>query len=858
MRLNAEQFSSIPSRTYRIRGIKVQIPNNGVVDQNNGRITYNGAWDGIFGAAVWTTDPAWILWVLLTNSRYGFGDHIGASQLDKWAFFSASQYASALVPDGFGGQEPRFSCNALIQNQDDAYKLINDLCSTMRVMPYWATGTLTVSQDKPTDPSYLFTLANVTEEGFSYSGSSLKTRHTVAVVSYLDLDTQDVAYEIVEDQEGVGKYGVITTEVKAFACTSRGQAARLGEWLLYSEQYETEVVSFTASVEAGVMVRPGAVIEINDPVRAGVRRGGRINAATTTTVTVDDTANTSLTASGSATLSVILPNGNVESKAIESISGAVITVTTPFSAAPNANSVWLLQNSSVEASTWRVLSVEEKDGIQYTVNALAYNASKYDYVERDRPLEQRDVTVIDLQPDPPTNLKATETLYDLNGRAAVKVIVSWRSVVGVSQYRFQWKRNDGNWTSVDISRPDYEILDAEAGTYYVRVYSLNATLSPSNVPAELTAAIQGKTALPTDVSDVSLVPIDEASAILSWTRATDLDVLLGGKVLIRHNSAVSGAVWEESQTIVPAASGNQTQKQMPLLEGTYLVKFEDDGGRRSVNPTLVVVDLPEPQSRLLVQNYREDQETPPFQGNLTNMLYSADLDGLIINRGLDVDDMALDDDWDALESIDSVGGSLGGGEYEFGSTLNLGAIYDVNVRRYFVTRPYLPGDLWDDQTDNIDTWTSIDGDNIDKVNATLYVRTTNDDPSGTPSWSAWREFSNAIPRGRGFQFKVIATSTEASQNIIIDELGCQVELQLRTEASGTISSGAALYSATFPNAFYQAPNIGITAFNLATGDYYELQNVTRTGFEVTFKNSADTAVSRNFTYTATGYGREIT
>jgi len=555
---------------------------------------------------------------------------------------------------------------------------------------------------------------------------------------------------------------------------------------------------------------------------------------------------------------VILPDGTVESKAISSINGATITVSSAFSTAPNPNSVWLLQNSSVEASTWRVLSVEEKDGIQYTINALAYNASKYDYVERDRPLEQRDVTVIDLQPDPPTNLKATETLYDLNGRAAVKVIVSWRPVVGVSQYRFQWKRNDGNWSSIDIPRPDYEILDAEPGTYYIRVYSLNATRSPSNVAGELTAAIQGKTALPTDVSGVSLVAIDAASAILSWTRATDLDVLLGGKVLIRHNTALSGAVWEESQTIVPAASGNQTQKQVPLLEGTYLVKFEDDGGRRSLNATLVLVDLPEPHPRLLIQDYREDQETPPFQGNLTNMLYSEELDGLIINRGLNVDDMALNGDWDALESIDGVGGSLGSGEYEFGSTLDLGATFDVNVRRYFVTRPYLPGNLWDDQADNIDSWTSIDGDNIDKVDAVLYVRTTTDNPSGTPTWSAWREFSNAIPRGRGFQFKVIATSNESSQNIVIDELGCQVELQQRSEASGTISSGAALYSATFPSAFYQAPNVGITAFNMATGDYYELQNVTRTGFEVTFKNSAGTAVSRNFTYTATGYGREIT
>ena len=858
MRIDAEQFSSIPSRTYRVRGIKVRIPNNATVDQTTGRLTYSGVWDGTFGAAVWTSDPAWVLWDVLTSSRYGFGDHISASQLDKWAFFSASQYASELVPDGLGGEEPRFSCNALIQNQDDAYKLINDLCSVMRVMPFWATGTLTVSQDKPADPSYLFTLANVTEEGFTYSGSSLKTRHTVAVVSYLDLETQDIAYEVVEDHEGIAKYGVITSELKAFACTSRGQASRLGDWLLYSENHETEVVSFTASVDAGVLVRPGQVIEIADPVRAGVRRGGRVVTANVNAITVDDTANTDLTSAQDATLSVIMPDGTVETRDIHGITGNIVQVTAPFSAVPNNNTIWVLQNTAVQSSTWRVVSVQEKDGIQYSINALAYNASKYDYVERDRPLQQRDITTIAIQPNPPASLQATETLYELNNKAAVKVIISWQPVLGVSQYRFQWKREEGNWNSIDVPSPDYEILDAAAGTYYLRVYSLSATRKPSNVPTELTKSIQGKTALPVNVSGLSLVPIDEASAILSWDRATDLDVLLGGKVLLRHNTALTGAVWEESQEIVAAASGNQTQKQVPLLEGSYLAKFEDDGGRRSTDATAAVVDLPTPQARLLVQTYREDQESPPFQGNYTDMIYSEDQDGLIINTGLPVDEMALDDDWDALGTLDAIGGSLGSGEYEFGSTLNLGGVYDLNMRRDFVTRPYLPGDLWDDQVALIDTWTSIDGDNIDRVNAVLYVRTTEDDPSGTPTWGDWREFSNAINRGRGFQFKTIATSTDADQNIIIDELGCTVELQQRSEASSTLTSTASTFAVTFTNAFYQAPSVGLTGFDMATADFYEVQNITRTGFEVTFKNSAGTAVSRDFTYTAIGYGREIT
>jgi predicted phage tail protein len=857
MTLDAEQFNSIPTRTYRIRGIKVAIPSNGTVDSNTGRIAYSGVWDGTFAAATWTTDPAWILWDLLTSTRYGFGDHIEASQLDKFAFFSASQYASALVPDGFGGQEPRFSCNCIIQNQDEAYTLINELCSVMRVMPYWATGTLTISQDKPTDTSYLFTLANVTEEGFTYSGSSIKTRHTVAVVSYFDMEAQELAYEVVEDRDGISKYGVVTATVKAFACTSRGQAARLGEWMLYSEQYETEVVTFTTSVDAGVLVRPGQVIEVADPVKAGVRRGGRINAATTTTVTVDDTAATDLVTTNNPTLSVVLPDGTVETKAVSGISGAVITVSSAFSAAPNANSVWILQNDSVQTSTWRVLSVEERDGIQYSVSALAYNASKYNYVERDQELQQRDITVINARPDTPTNLTASETLYEQGGKAFSKIIVSWKSVVGVNNYRIEWRRANGNWTTQMIQRADYEIEQNAADTYQIRVYSLNAILQTSTLPAELTYAAAGKTDPPEDPTGISIIPNSATTAILSWTRATDLDVLLGGKVIIRHNTLVSGADWEDSNDIVSAAAGSQTQKQVPLLEGTYQIKFEDDTGHRSTNAVSASVDLPTPQPRLLVQSYREDQETPPFSGNLTNMIYSSEFDGLILNVGTPIDDLATDGDFDALGSIDAQGGAQGSGEYEFGSTLDLDGVYDMVLRRYFVTRPYLPGELWDDNTANIDTWTSIDGNLLDDVNAVLFVRSTNDDPDGTPTWSDWREFANAITRGRAFQFKTVATSTNAAQNIIIDELGCELELDQRTESSAALTSGASTLSVTFNEPFYQAPSLGVTAFNMATGDFYEVASITRTGFQVTFKDSGSTPISRQFTYTAIGYGREI-
>jgi hypothetical protein len=853
IRIDAEQFNNIPQRSYLIRGIKVRIPNNATVDQTTGRLTYAGIWNGTFGAAQWCSDPAWILFDLITSSRYGLGEHLDTAQLDKFAFFSASQYASELVPDGFGGYEPRFSCNVNIQTSEEAYKLINDMCSVFRAMPYWAVGSLTVSQDKPVDPAYLFTLANATEEGFSYSGSSLKTRPNVAVVSYLDLSLRDITYEVVEDAEAIAKYGVVKTELSAFACTSRGQAHRIGEWLLYSERYEGETVAFATSMDAGVIVRPGQVISIADPVKAGARRGGRISSATTTAITVDDA--TGLTTPG--TISAILPAGTVELRTVQSIVGSVITVTSAFSTAPGANSVWVYETSNIQTSTWRVLGIAEQDGSKYAITALSYNASKYGFVERDQPLQERDITDLNIIPAAPTNLTAIELLYDAGGIAKSKLVIDWDSVEGVQNYRIRWRPRNGNFTDLRIQRLDFEILDTTPGVYEIEVYSIGANLRTSVQPAFLTQQTFGKTAPPADVENVSLIPGDQLSGVLTWDRSPDLDVLLGGKVLIRHSTALSGATWEQSQEIVAAAAGAQTQKQVPMLEGTYLLKFEDDTGNRSTTANTIVADFPEPQPRSLFKQYAEDQETPPFSGNNEGLFYYADYDGLILDSGQLIDDMATDGDFDALLALDAVGGVNPLGEYEFGSSWDMGAVYDVNLRRRFVTRPILPAALWDDKVRLIDEWSLIDEDNIDTVNAALYVRTTTDDPAGTPVYGDWNEFANVISRGRGFQFKVRATSTDPDTNIVIDELGCLMELQLHTEQSGTLASGAGPYAVVFDNAFYQPPNVGVTGFNMATGDFFTVTSVTRTGFTVDFKNSTGTSVNRNFTYTAVGYGREV-
>ena len=288
----------------------------------------------------------------------------------------------------------------------------------MRCMPIWSAGGITLSQDELKSASYLFNLANVGESGFSYSGSSLKQRHNVISVSYFNMDSKEIDFELVEDSTSISKVGRTVKQVKAFACTSRGQAIRLGRAILFAEQNESETVTFTTSIDAGVVVRPGSVIEINDPVRAGARRGGRVVAATTTTITIDAEAQTTLPSlTDNPTVSVILSDGSVEVGTISNISGAVITVNSvskvndqgatvtqsAFTSAPNVNSPYLISSTTLQTQLFRVIQVEEQDDVNYVITALSYVEGKYAFID-----------------DPNVSLP-TRTISLLNQRASAPV-----------------------------------------------------------------------------------------------------------------------------------------------------------------------------------------------------------------------------------------------------------------------------------------------------------------------------------------------------------------------------------------------------------------------------------------------------
>ena len=739
IRLDSQQFGSIPSRKFRIRGIKVRIPGAGAsssgtptVDNATGRIVYPDGYifNGVMGAAVYTNCPAMVLLDLLTNTRYGFGDHITDSNLDLFSFVTASKYANTLVDDGFNGQEARFSCNVNIQNSAEAFDLINELAGVMRCMPIFSAGSITITQDSPKSASYLFNLSNITSEGFNYSGSSLKQRHTAVAVSYFNMDSQDVDFEVVDDTTAQSKFGIITKQVKAFACTSRGQAARLGRSILFAEQNESELVSFTTSIDAGAVVRPGAIIDINDPVRAGVRRGGRLSAvASTTVMTIDDANASDLATTNSPTFSVVLPDGTVETRDVSSISSAgVVTVSSAFSQTPNVNTVWLLANTTVQAQKFRVITVEEQDGINFAITALSYVEAKYDFIEDGSSLPTRTVSVLNELKPPPSNLSAVETIVPINNQAVSKIFISWQPIVGVIEYQVNYRYENGNFVSEKVSRPDFEIKNSQLGTYEIQVFSYNVQGQLSATSNDLTFEAIGKTARPQNVTNLRIEPISDQFVRLRFDKATDVDVTHGGNVVVRASNIADGtATFTNSVDVIPALPGNVSESIVPnIVTGEYIVKFRDDGGRLSEGETSVIINSPDPFPKLTVLTDREDTDSPPFAGTKVDCFFSDDVNGLVLGSLVTLDSEA---DFDSIADFDFLGAvDITGGSYEFANTLDLGGKQPLRLRRHFVTQGFYPNDLIDKRSGNIDTWTDFDAATAFDVGASLLVAVTDLDP----------------------------------------------------------------------------------------------------------------------------------
>ena len=866
LKLDSRQFSRIPNRKFLIRGVKVKIPHNATVDTTThiGRITYSGLFNGTLGAATWTNDPAWLLYALLTDTRWGAG--IPEASLDVFDFYNVSTYCNALVPDGRGGEEPRFSCNMVINTRKEVYNAIQELSSLFRGIAFYGAGTLVLNQDKPTDSRYQLGPSNVIGGDFVYAGSALKTRHTCATVAYQSYEQLgEVAFEYVELQDQVAKYGVVNKDVRAIGCYSQGQAHRLGKWILLTEAKLTQTVTFAVAADSGLVLRPGVVVDIADPVKAGTRRSGRISSATTSTITVDSSTNLSVNLASSPTIAAMMPDGLVETRTISAISDRVITVSEDFSQAPKAQSVYLIQTTDVQSNQFRILSVAESDDSTFAVTAIEYNESIYAAVEQDLKFTDRDITNLSETPNAVEGITGAEFLYQEGQTVHTGFDLSWNhDRLNTTDYIVKYRLGNDNYVVLNPSATSATLRSLKAGTLELEIVARNFTGKQSRI-AKASFELLGKTEVPGDVQNLSIEPISANSARLRWDQTVDLDVKVNGLVHIKHSSLTDGTgTWPNSVDLIPAVAGNSTEAIVPLVEGEILVKFEDDLGNKSTNATSVLVDFPDAVGRITVQTRREDQDTPPFQGAKTDCFYSDDLDALVIGGGGTLNDVA---DFNSITSFDFLGDIVGTAEYEFANTLDLGAAFALDLERRFVTRAFFPNDTIDARTALINTWSDFDGAESDAVNAKLYMRRT-DDPSGSPTYTAWQEFVAGTFKGRAFQFKAELTSADIAQNILVDQLGYETSFQRREETGQPIASGTSTKSVTFDNAFFVGtsalgnlnnflPSVGITVQNLGAGERVNISNVSATGFDLDVLDSGGSNVDRTFTYTAVGFGRGV-
>ncbi|HDC0101052.1 TPA: host specificity protein J [Escherichia coli] len=478
VQVDSEQFGSQQvSRNYHLRGRILQVPSN----YNPQTRQYSGIWDGTFKPA-YSNNMAWCLWDMLTHPRYGMGKRLGAADVDKWALYVIGQNCDQSVPDGFGGTEPRITCNAYLTTQRKAWDVLSDFCSAMRCMPVWNGQTLTFVQDRPSDKVWTYNRSNVVmpDDGapFRYSFSALKDRHNAVEVNWIDPDNGwETATELVEDTQAIARYGRNVTKMDAFGCTSRGQAHRAGLWLIKTELLETQTVDFSVGAE-GLRHVPGDVIEICDDDYAGISTGGRVLAVNSQTRTLTLDREITLPSSGTTLISLVDGQGNPVSVEVQSVTDGVKVKVSRVPDGVAEYSVWGLKLPTLRQRLFRCVSIRENDDGTYAITAVQHVPEKEAIVDNGAYFDgDQSGTVNGVTPPAVQHLTAEVTADS----GEYQVLARWdtpKVVKGVSfMLRLTVAADDGSERLVSTARTTettYRFTQLALGNYRLTVRAANA------------------------------------------------------------------------------------------------------------------------------------------------------------------------------------------------------------------------------------------------------------------------------------------------------------------------------------------------------------------------------------------------
>ncbi|HCK2572794.1 TPA: host specificity protein J, partial [Escherichia coli] len=478
VQVDSEQFGSQQvSRNYHLRGRILQVPSN----YNPQTRQYSGIWDGTFKPA-YSNNMAWCLWDMLTHPRYGMGKRLGAADVDKWALYVIGQCCDQSVPDGFGGTEPRITCNAYLTTQRKAWDVLSDFCSAMRCMPVWNGQTLTFVQDRPSDKVWTYNRSNVVmpDDGapFRYSFSALKDRHNAVEVNWIDPNNGwETATELVEDTQAIARYGRNVTKMDAFGCTSRGQAHRAGLWLIKTELLETQTVDFSVGAE-GLRHVPGDVIEICDDDYAGISIGGRVLAVNSQTRTLTLDREITLPSSGTTLISLVDGSGNPVSVEVQSVTDGVKVKVSRVPDGVAEYSVWGLKLPTLRQRLFRCVSIRENDDGTYAITAVQHVPEKEAIVDNGAHFDgDQSGTVNGVTPPAVQHLTAEVTADS----GEYQVLARWdtpKVVKGVSfLLRLTVTADDGSERLVSTARTTettYRFRQLALGNYRLTVRAVNA------------------------------------------------------------------------------------------------------------------------------------------------------------------------------------------------------------------------------------------------------------------------------------------------------------------------------------------------------------------------------------------------
>ncbi|OOW00542.1 host specificity protein J [Pseudomonas sp. MF4836] len=464
--------------------------------------TSNGIWDGTFKEA-YTNNPAWIWYDLVLHPYYGLGDRIDATMVDRWSLYRIGQYCDQLVPDGKGGQEPRFTCNLYFQKQAEAYAVLQDLASIFHGLAYWDGSQIVVNADMPGDPVYTYNQTQILNQGgIKYDGSRARDRHTQFMVAW---DNPEQSFETdkepVFDDEALAELGVVRdTSLDAIGCTSLGQAQRAGHWALMTEQLQTRGAVFRVGLD-GDIPRPGQVIAVADPALAGRANGGRISAVAGRVITLDRDTEVPV----DSRLFVNLPSGRSEARQVRSVSGRNVTVMADYSEQPQAECGWVLDYDDLKLMQFYVRNVTRPEWHQFQLEVIQHEPSKFDYIDNGAVVDSRPITGIPIgTQDPPARVLLSQNVVIDQGIASTVMTIAWDAVPNAVAYDVEWRWGAREW--VRIPRTGELLADVPgiySGQYMARVRAVSASNVSSVPTTSVLTNLEGKTGLPPAVAFLS-------------------------------------------------------------------------------------------------------------------------------------------------------------------------------------------------------------------------------------------------------------------------------------------------------------------------------------------------------------------